>query len=62
MVHSQNKSNILRESYEKTVVQDVDTEDVRKVLGEMSYEKVKVVFVGNDLLKMTEILPEPASK
>ena len=43
------------------VVEDYDVEDIRKYLGEFSYEKCKIVMMGKDILSNKELL-EKAGK
>ena len=46
------------------VVEEYDVEDIRKYLGEFSYEKCKIVMMGKDILSNKELLEkagEPTS-
>ena len=62
MIHSLDPSNIIKQVYGETVIESVDIEDIKSILAEMTLEKCKLVFLGNDLLKNSELLTEPISK
>ena len=51
MFHAKDIKNILREVYESTLLDEVDVEDIKVMLDEMSYDKVQIILQGTDLLK-----------
>ena len=62
LIHYKNTSNILKEVYEKAVIGEVDIADIKKMLSEFSYENVKILVNGNNILKKQDIInAEPVS-
>ena len=62
MFHTLDPSKVIRQVYEDKVITEVDLDDIKSLLNEITYEKAKIVFQGNDLLKKTELLTQSVSK
>ena len=64
MLNIQNPNKLLKRVPAMPVVEEYDVEDIRKYLGEFSYEKCKIVMMGKDILSNKELLEkagEPTS-
>ena len=55
-------SNILKKVYDETVIEEIDIADIKAMLSEFSYDNVKILLNGNDILKKPDIIKaEPVS-
>ena len=50
MFYSLNPSQIVKQVFCERVIDEIDLDDIKSLLSEMTYEKAKIVFIGNDLL------------
>ena len=62
MFHTLDPSQIVKQVFSQRVIDEVDLDDIKSLLNDMTYEKAKIVFIGNDLLTKTELLPKAISK
>ena len=53
MFFSLNPSKIVKQVFCERVIDEIDLDDIKSLLSEMTYEKAKIVFIGNDLLTKT---------
>ena len=50
MFHCKDLSKIVRNTYKTNIIDEIDLEDIKKMLEELNYLKCKIVLMGNDLL------------
>ena len=62
MVFLKDQSKVVKYVYNKKVIDEVDVEEVKALLSELTYEKVKLVLLGNGILKMPELLSQQVVK
>ena len=62
MIYCTDISNIVKEVYEETVIDEIDLADIKKMLSEFNYESCKIAVNCNNLTKQAEIInSEPLS-
>lgn len=54
MIHCTKMDNIIRDVYEKTYIEEIDTEHVKSILSKMTYQNAIISLQGNDLLSQVE--------
>ena len=50
MIHCSSMDNLVRDVYDKTFIQEIDTEHLRQYLSTMTYQNAIISLQGNDLL------------
>ena len=55
MIHAQNPAKILKNIYSVPVIEEIDVAHIKSILKEFTYEKCKIVLVGNDVLTNSEV-------
>ncbi len=55
MLLTTDPTRILEDVYAETIVRKIDQQDIKAFLGELTFEKCKIVLNGNDLLNRTDV-------
>ena len=51
MIVALDPSQVIKQTYEQQVINEIDYEDIKSLLGEFTYEKCKVILQGNDIFE-----------
>ena len=63
MLTKSDKTKILEDVYEESIIDRIDFRDIRKLLDLMSYDNAKIALIGNKVLSRRDIwLPDSISK
>ena len=63
MIYSNDVSNILKETYDEPVIDEIDLNDIKLMLSQFSYETCKLNLNGNEIMKNTDLInAEPLSE
>lgn len=55
MIHSTDPSNLVKDTYETTLVDNVDLKDIHKLVHQFGYENAKIILNGNNILERDDI-------